>query len=64
MLIVKLGGECVSRLQRQAGNGSTGVVAIFALVMIVLILLVVWYGMFGGGHWFGTGANVTIQSSP
>ena len=53
-----------SRLQRQRGNGSTGVVAIFALVMIVLVLLVAWYGFFGGGHWFGTGVNVTVQSTP
>lgn len=51
-----------SRLQRQAGQA--GVVAIFAIFVIVLILLVAWYGLFGGGHWFGTGANVTVSSSP
>ncbi len=52
----------MSRLQRQAGQAS--VVAIFALVMIVLILLVAWWGLFGGGHWFGPGVNVTVSSSP
>jgi hypothetical protein len=59
-----------SRLRRQAGNGSsTSMVAIFAMVIIVLMLLVVWFGFFGSGHWFGTrsggsGVNVTVHTSP
>ena len=58
-----------SRLRRQAGNGSSAsVVAVFAMVAIVLILLLVWYGVFGGGHWFGnsggSGVNATVQTSP
>jgi len=54
-----------SRRQRQEGHGSTtGVVAVFAMVLIVLILLVAWYAFFGGGHWFGNGVNVTVQSTP
>jgi hypothetical protein len=55
-------------LRRQAGDGSSAsVVAVFAMVVIVLILLFAWYGLFGGGHWFGNsggnGIDVTVHSS-
>lgn len=45
------------RFWLQRGNGSTGVVAIFAIAVVVILLMLVWWGFLAPGHVFGPANN-------